>query len=103
MKEEAQMRLRCGPGDLAIVTKCDVPERLGLIVKVVERCNANGYDWLTEVQGPGIKGRDLHTGAICVCSDMLVRDSSLTPIRGMDHPRRREVSADVQNSRESVG
>lgn len=28
-------RLRCRPGDLTIVTRCSVPERLGPIVKIV--------------------------------------------------------------------
>lgn len=75
-------RLRCRPGDLAIVTRCRVPERIGLIVRVVERCFEDGYDWVTDIQGPGTKGRDVHTGAICICSEMLARDESLTPIRG---------------------
>lgn len=73
--------LRCKVGDLAIVTRCAVPERIGLIVRVLERCFEDGYDWITDIQGQGIKGRDVHTGKICVCVEMLARDESLTPIR----------------------
>ncbi|MGX5879438.1 hypothetical protein MJS38_04560, partial [Burkholderia gladioli] len=91
--EEERKGLRCRPGDLAIVTKCRVSERIGLIVRVVERCFEDGYDWVTDIQGPGTKGRDVHTGAICICSEMLARDESLTPIRGSGHPLEREAFA----------
>ncbi len=39
--------LKCKIGDLAIVTRCRVPERIGLIVRVIERCTDRGHDWLT--------------------------------------------------------
>lgn len=66
------------------MTKCGVHERIGLLVRVVERCDEGGYDWLTDVQGPGILGRDMHTGKICVCNEVLMHDWNLTPINGMD-------------------
>ncbi|MGX5875328.1 hypothetical protein MJ547_16180, partial [Burkholderia gladioli] len=75
-------RLRCRPGDLAIVTRCRVPERIGMIVRVIERCTDRGYDWLTEVQGPGMYGRDITTGKLGNCRFGLWHDWNLTPIRG---------------------
>ncbi len=81
--------LRCRPGDLAIVTKCSVPERIGLIVRVVERRGDFGYDWLTEVQGSGVRGRDVTTGEVARCGYLLLHDNSLTPIKGEAHFRQR--------------
>lgn len=91
MKDEANACLRCRPGDLAIVTKCGVPERIGLIVRVVEPCNEGGYDWLTEVQGLGFQGRDVRTGRLSLCKEALVHDWNLTPITGEDLQSRREA------------
>ncbi len=85
--------LRCRPGDLAIVTKCGVPERIGLIVRVVERCTDSGYDWLTEVQGPGYPGRDIRTGLRGLCKEALVHDWNLTPINGQHLQCRPEQGA----------
>lgn len=84
--EDENRVLRCKPDDLAIVTRCGVLARVGLIVRVIERCNDDGYDWLVEVQGPGIVGRDVRSGRVCVCREALVHDWSLTPISGMDPP-----------------
>jgi hypothetical protein len=78
--EGQQGGLRCRPGDLAIVTKCGVPERIGLIVRVIERRTERGYDWLTEVQGGGVLGRDVTTGKVGHCGHLLMRDQSLTPL-----------------------
>lgn len=88
MKEESKTRLRCRPGDLAIVTKCGVPERIGLLVRVVERCAEGCHDWLTELQGPGIRARDLVTGELRICREALMYDWNLTPITGMGSPHR---------------
>lgn len=85
--EEERKGLRCRPGDLAIVTKCGVPERIGLIVKVIERRTDRGHDWLTEVQGGGVLGRDVTTGAVGRCAYLLMRDQSLTPLSEEGHPR----------------
>ncbi|MGS1060513.1 hypothetical protein [Burkholderia glumae] len=72
---------RCKVGDLAIITSCAVPERIGLIVKVIERRDDRGYDWLTEVHGFGVRGRDITTGQVGRCKYLLMHDASLTPIR----------------------
>ncbi len=85
MNEETKTRLRCRPGDLAIVTNCAVPERLGLVVRVIERCSEAGYEWLTEVRGWGVWGRDVKSGRVARCRFALMRDASLTPIKGETH------------------
>lgn len=48
--------LRCKVGDLAIVTRCSVPECIGLLVLVVELCAGEGREWVTKVQGPPVWG-----------------------------------------------
>ncbi|HDR8908093.1 TPA: hypothetical protein QDA83_003737 [Burkholderia multivorans] len=73
---------RCKPGDLAIITKCGVPERIGLLVRVVERCEDDQHDWMAELQGPGIVARGVVTGQPGVRKIALVHDWNLTPIRG---------------------
>lgn len=88
MTEESKTRLRCRPGDLAIVTKCGVPERIGLLVRVVERCVEGGHDWLTELQGPGVRARDMASGELRICTEALMYDWNLTPITGMGSPHR---------------
>lgn len=88
MKQEAKARLRCRPGDLAIVTRCGVSDRIGLLVRVVERRTDAGYDWLTEVQGSGFIGRDVTTGRVGKCSHALMHDWNLTPIKGEVLPLR---------------
>lgn len=86
MKEEPTTRLRCRPGDLAIVTRCKVRERIGLLVRVIERRAGQDYDWLTELLGESVMAWDIHTGAYRQCRHSLVQDSSLTPIRGLESP-----------------
>lgn len=76
--------LRCKPGDLAIVTKCGVTERVGLLVRVIERRGDAGYDWLTELLGEGLVGRDVTTGRVGRCSFALMHDWNLTPINAED-------------------
>ncbi|WP_186063198.1 hypothetical protein [Burkholderia gladioli] len=88
-------RLRCRPGDLAIVTRCRVPERIGLIVRVIERCNDHGYDWLCELQGPPVWGRDVDSGKKGFWRLGLFRDWNLTPIRG--DPVSRDMSIEEED------
>lgn len=85
--DEDRAGLRCKPGDLAIVTKCSVKERIGLLVRVVERHGGARFDWLTELLGPGVVARDLNTGRVCRCTSALMHDWNLTPISGLDLPR----------------
>lgn len=82
MKEEVKARLRCRPGDLAIVTKCGVPDRIGLLVRVVERCFDDQHDWLVELQGPGVWARGAVTGSVTLRRRALLNDWNLTPISG---------------------
>lgn len=93
MRDQIRGGLRCRPGDLAIVTKCGKPERIGLLVRVIGRCPDHGYDWLTEVLGPGIMGRDVFTGMIINCKEALMYDHNLTPIRGAN-PRQQSARID---------
>lgn len=82
MKEEAKTRLRCRPGDLAIVTKCGVPERIGLLVRVIERCADGTRDWLTKIEGAGVAAPGVSTGRVAMRRMALMDDVNLTPIRG---------------------
>lgn len=99
MKEKSTARLRCRPGDLAIVTKCGVKERIGLLVRVVERCESDAHDWVTELQGLGILARGVTSGRVSLRRRALMRDWNLTPIRGMEtlcrtaHPGRAAYEA----------
>ncbi len=89
MKEEGKTRLRCRPGDLAIVTKCGVPERIGLLVRVIERCATGKRDWLTRIEGKGVVATGVSSGVAAVRRFALMDDSNLTPIRGQETLRRR--------------
>lgn len=89
MKEEGKTRLRCRPGDLAIVTKCGVPERIGLLVRVIERCADGKRDWLTRIEGKGVVATGVNSGVAAVRRLALMDDSNLTPIRGQETLRRR--------------
>lgn len=86
MKQEAMKRLRCRPGDLAIVTSCRVPERLGLLVRVIERSSDAAYDWLVELSGSGIEAPGVTTGIVMNRTRAVLRDGSLTPIGADPHP-----------------
>lgn len=86
MRETRAAQLRCKPGDLAIVTRCGVPERIGLLVQVVERCRDGLHDWIAELQGPGVFARGAETGCVMLRRRALMNDWNLTPITGMDLP-----------------
>ncbi len=86
---------KCKPGDLAIVTRCSVPGRIGLLVRVVKACSEGGYDWLTEVQGIGFPGRDVRTRKRGLCKEALVHDWNLTPIRGVPADAKTETEAPI--------
>ncbi|MEI7296580.1 hypothetical protein WCQ02_30940 [Paraburkholderia tropica] len=74
-------RLRCMPGDLAIISKGGSERLLGLFVRVVEPGD-NGYDWRAEFIGEPLVGHDVYSGVLSSCQDLLVNDWNLTPIRG---------------------
>ncbi len=93
MNEEWIMRLRCRPGDLAIVTKCGVPERIGLLVRVIERCTDGTRDWLTKIEGAGVIAPGVNTGRVAIRRMALMDDANLTPIRGQE-PQCRKARQD---------
>lgn len=82
--DEGKLGLRCRPGDLAIVTKCGVPERIGLLVRVIESCMDGFHDWRVEFIGPRRRGLDVKSGRARLCKFALARDASLTPVKAGD-------------------
>lgn len=97
MNEERIMRLRCRPGDLAIVTKCGVPDRIGLLVRVIERCTDGTRDWLTKIEGAGVIAPGVNTGRVAIRRMALMDDANLTPIRGQE-PQCRTARRDLEAS-----
>ncbi|KWO62588.1 hypothetical protein WT98_30445 [Burkholderia territorii] len=97
---KAGVQLRCKVDDLAIVTKCGVRERIGLIVRVVERCGVGVHDWLVKIQGAGVVARDIESGEVRRCAYALMHDWNLTPITGMDLPRQTCLGEAEQAERE---
>lgn len=88
--------LRCKVGDLAIVTKCGVSERIGLLVRIVARADAPD-DWLAEVQGSSVWAQQVNSGRLAWCRETLCYDWNLTPIRGdelMDEEEKTEAAYD---------
>lgn len=83
-EEQKRGVLRCKQGDLAIVTKCSVAERIGLIVRVLGRSGNGRHDWLTEIQGEGVIGRGIESGQIRKLTRALMYDWNLTPINGAE-------------------
>ncbi|RQY25352.1 hypothetical protein [Burkholderia stagnalis] len=80
-------KLRCRPGDLAIVTKCALSERIGLLVRVLERDLFYGCDWLIEMQGQPILSKTVRSNEPRLCRKAVAYDWNMTPIRGdaVDH------------------
>ncbi|NVE22364.1 hypothetical protein [Burkholderia glumae] len=109
--------MKCKPGDLAIVTKCGQPDRIGLIETVLGAAGDGKHDWLTELQGNGIHALDVHTRTFHMCTESLMYDWNLTPIRGNsidddidtkeptqhDENEFRRFLNDLQSSTEKVG
>ena len=68
------------------MTRCGVPERIGLLVRVVERSFDGQHDWIAELQGPGVLARGAETGCVMRRRRALMNDWNLTPITGMGLP-----------------
>lgn len=75
-------KLRCRVGDLAIVTKCPVPERIGLFVRVVSASPTAEHAWCVEFIGAPVTGVTVHGGEVRECRQAVAHDWNLTPIRG---------------------
>ncbi|MDR8077628.1 hypothetical protein KPA96_18380 [Burkholderia cenocepacia] len=85
--------MKCKVGDLAIVTRLPVAERIGLLVRIVESSPELEYDWLVEFQGSGVLGRDIRSKQVMPCRFGLFHDWNLTQIRGdelIDEEEKRE-------------
>lgn len=74
--------LRCRVGDLAIVTRCPVPERIGLLVRVVSASPTASHAWCVEFIGPPVTGVTVQGGDVSKCRRAAAHDWNLTPIRG---------------------
>lgn len=74
-------RLRCRPGDLAIVTRYARLDLIGRIVIVTEPATTGRHDWIVTLQGGEIVAPGAFTGVLMRRTRALVLDSSLTPIR----------------------
>lgn len=74
--------LRCRVGDLAIVTKCPVAERIGLFVRVVAARPTEQHDWSVEFIGAPVAGVVVGSAAVHECRVAAAFDWNLTPIRG---------------------
>jgi hypothetical protein len=79
------MSLRCKPGDLAIVIASCYQENIGAIVRVLEL--HHDTKWRVRVAGPPLSAADAagflwRTDQLPSSCAVIVRDSSLQPIRG---------------------
>lgn len=83
MKSETTgYNLRCRPNDLAIVTRCDIHARIGLLVLIVARSGNGSHDWLAEIQGQAVFACGALTKRPMRRRNVWVNDGDLTPIRG---------------------
>lgn len=88
--------LRCRPGDLAIVTRCDNPRHIGRLVTIQKRSTLPQSDWIVELVGTPVRGRSIFTGRIGEFARVTVFDWNLTPIAG-EEPEFSESDAEVDH------
>jgi hypothetical protein len=74
--------MNCKPGDLALVIRAELPENIGIVVEVVERCElfGEGY-WLCRARTPRATLNGF--GHVVVADSGSVPDSWLRPISGV--------------------
>lgn len=103
------MKLRCKPGDLAIIVSADHIENIGKLVRIVEPWNGrmeyNGFnwplsataEWLVECAGTAIVSSTLLSFVRHHHMSGPMRDNRLRPIRGDEQPeeieRHQEMTA----------
>ncbi|AYQ37634.1 hypothetical protein BLA9940_05941 [Burkholderia aenigmatica] len=73
-------KLRCRPGDLAIISRCGNKRYIGLLVRVDRRCTALDFDWIVEFLGGAVPGHEIGTGAPGDFTHAPVWDWNLTPL-----------------------
>ncbi len=74
-------KLRCAPGDLAIITSPKNESLLGRIV-LVQGFNADAGRWNILLMGAPIFGITSQTKQPVITNEIALRDSSLRPING---------------------
>jgi hypothetical protein len=88
--------MRCRPGDLAIVSRCQNESRIGMLVRVVGPHSTADYDWDVELLSGPIRGRGIRTGRVGEYRTAAVFDWNLTPLPGQDHSGREGHPAAVR-------
>lgn len=88
-------KLRCQPGDLAIITRCPAnPSNIGRLVVVKERFAHPEGEWVVELCGPKVRGYGIYTRQVVTTRKMLCFDWNLTPISG-EEPESVDLAAGV--------
>lgn len=78
--DEQKAAKRCKPGDLAIVTKCEVQSLIGLVMRVIEPAVTERHDWITEIQGAGVIAPGAWSRVVMLRRRALMLDECLTPL-----------------------
>lgn len=95
MAEARTTKLRCKPGDLAIVSRCRNPAHIGLIVRIVSSHENGDFDWNVKLIGSPIKGRAIYSGRIATFRRAAAFDWNLTPLPGQEHSNQGEHLREV--------
>lgn len=92
--DEQKAAKRCKPGDLAIVTKCEVQSLIGLVMRVIEPAVTERHDWITEIQGAGVTAPGAWSRVVMLRRRALMLDECLTPLAD-GALRHQEVHSDL--------
>lgn len=94
------VELRCKPGDVAIVSRCNNRSRIGVVVRVVSRHESGDFDWVVELLGGPIRGRGIRSGKVKAHRRAAAFDWNLTPLADQASSDREDhqyaVRADLQ-------
>lgn len=78
-------KLRCRPGDLAIISRCNNPSRLGLLVQIIGPHKTGEFDWDVNLLGGAVKGRAIRSGRVGTFRRAAVFDWNLSPLPDLEH------------------
>lgn len=73
-------KLRCKPGDIAIISRCGNKRYIGLLVRVECRCSSLEFDWIVEFLSGAVPGHEIGTNAPGYFTHAPVWDWNLTPL-----------------------